>query len=66
MAAAESPGRVEVVTPVLVPALATRLDTLLTALFEEPSAWSLRPDGSWVRGGVPSPEHPHIHDRLLT
>lgn len=58
--------RVEVVTPVLDPALATRLDTLLTALFEEPSAWSLRPDGSWVRGGVPSPEHPHIHDRLLT
>jgi len=58
--------RVEVVAPVLAAALAARLDTLLTALLKEPSAWSLRPDGSWVRGARPTPEHPHIHDRLLT
>jgi polyphosphate kinase len=57
--------RVEVVAPVSAPALAGRLDTLLTALLEEPSAWTLRSDGSWVRGARPTPEHPHIHDRLL-
>ncbi len=57
--------RVEVVAPVTAPALAGRLDILLTALLEEPSAWTLKPDGSWVRGPRPTPEHPHIHDRLL-
>jgi polyphosphate kinase len=57
--------RVEVVTPVAAPELAARLDTLLTAMLDEPSAWTLMPDGSWVRGSRPSPERPHIHDRLL-
>jgi polyphosphate kinase len=57
--------RVEVVTPVSLPALAARLDTLLTALLSEPSAWTLRPDGTWTRGARPSAEHPHLHDRLL-
>jgi polyphosphate kinase len=57
--------RVEVVTPVRAPALAARLDALLTALLEEPSAWVLGPDGTYVRRGRPGPEHPHLHDRLL-
>jgi polyphosphate kinase len=57
--------RVEVVAPVSDPALAARLDTLLTALLSEPSAWTLKPDGTWIRGARPSAEHPHLHDRLL-
>jgi polyphosphate kinase len=57
--------RVEVVTPVSAPALAARLDAQLTALFAEPSAWTLGPDGAWVRGARPSAERPHLHDRLL-
>jgi polyphosphate kinase len=57
--------RVEVVTPVSSPALAARLDALLTALFAEPSAWTLGPDGAYVRGARPSAERPHLHDRLL-
>jgi polyphosphate kinase len=57
--------RVEVVTPVSAPALTARLDALLTAMFAEPSAWTLGPDGTWVRGARPSAEHPHLHDRLL-
>jgi len=57
--------RVEVVAPVAEPALTARLDTLLTALLAEPSAWTLRSDGTWVRGARPSAEHPHLHDRLI-
>jgi polyphosphate kinase len=57
--------RVEVVVPVRTPALAARLDVLLTALIEEPSAWTLGPDGTWLRGGRPTPERPHLHDRLI-
>jgi polyphosphate kinase len=58
--------RVEVVTPVRDPALAARLDTLLTALLSEASAWTLRADGTWTRESRPSAEHPHLHDRLLS
>ncbi|HEV8197876.1 MAG TPA: polyphosphate kinase 1 [Gemmatimonadales bacterium] len=57
--------RVEVVTPVSSPPLVARLDALLTALFAEPSAWTLGPDGAYVRGPRPSAERPHLHDRLL-
>ncbi|HEU5217929.1 MAG TPA: polyphosphate kinase, partial [Gemmatimonadales bacterium] len=57
--------RVEVVTPVTAAPLAARLDALLTALFAEPSAWILGPDGAWVRGARPSAACPHLHDRLL-
>ena len=58
--------RVEVVTPVRGPALTARLDSLLTALMSEPSAWNLGPDGVYTRGSRPSPEHPHLHDRLIS
>ena len=57
--------RVEVVTPVQVPELAARLDRVLTALLEEPSAWELGPEGTYVRRAPPGPAHPHLHDRLL-
>jgi polyphosphate kinase len=57
--------RVEVVTPVRSPALAARLDSLLTALITERSAWHLGPDGTYQRTERPSPELPHLHDRLL-
>jgi polyphosphate kinase len=58
--------RVEVVTPVRAPAHVARLDALLSALLSEPSAWILEPDGTYVRRARPSPEHPHLHDRLLS
>jgi hypothetical protein len=54
-----------VVAPVRAPALVERLDALLTALLEEPSAWTLGPDGTWRRGARPTPEHPHLHERLI-
>lgn len=57
--------RVEVVTPVQAPALAARLDAVLSALLSEPSAWTLGPDGTYVRRAAPGPERPHLHDRLL-
>ena len=57
--------RVEVVTPVRSPALAARLDNVLSALLGEASAWVLGPDGIYVRRGLPGPDHPHLHDRLL-
>ena len=57
--------RVEVVTPVRSPELAARLDGVLTALLNEPSAWVLGPDGIYLRRGLPGPERPHLHDRLL-
>ena len=57
--------RVEVVTPVRAPALAARLDALLTELLSEPSAWLLGSDGTYARSGSPGPERPHLHDRLL-
>ncbi len=58
--------RVEVVTPVRGPALTARLDSLLTALMSEPSAWNLGPDGVYTRGSRPGAEHPHLHDRLIS
>lgn len=57
--------RVEVVTPVRPPALAARLDAVLTALLSEPSAWVLGPDGTYLRRTAPGPEHPHLHERLF-
>jgi polyphosphate kinase len=57
--------RVEVVTPVRLPALAAQLDALLSELWEEPSAWTLGSDGRYTRRARPGPEHPHLHDRLL-
>jgi polyphosphate kinase len=57
--------RVEVVTPVQAPALAARLDALLNGLLSEPSAWQLGPTGTYARPATPSPEQPHLHDRLL-
>ena len=57
--------RVEVVTPVRAPTLVARLDALLTAVLSEPSAWTLGPDGTYVRRGRPAADHPHLHDRLL-
>jgi len=53
------------VTPVRAPTLVARLDALLTAVLSEPSAWILGPDGTYVRGGRPAADHPHLHDRLL-
>ncbi len=57
--------RVEVVTPVQAPALAVRLDAILTALLGEPSAWLLGPDGTYLRRSRPGPGNPHLHDRLF-
>jgi len=57
--------RVEVVTPVRAPALAARLDSVLTGLLGEPSAWVLGPEGTYVRRAAPGPDRPHLHDRLL-
>jgi len=57
--------RVEVVAPVASPDLTARLDAILTDLLGEPSAWTLAPDGTYTRGPRPSPEVPHLHDRLL-
>jgi polyphosphate kinase len=57
--------RVEVVAPVASPDLMARLDAILTDILGEPSAWTLAPDGTYTRGPRPSPEVPHLHDRLL-
>ncbi|HET9274658.1 MAG TPA: polyphosphate kinase 1 [Gemmatimonadales bacterium] len=57
--------RVEVVAPVTSPALTARLDAVLSDLLGEPSAWSLRPDGTYLRAARPTAALPHLHDRLL-
>jgi polyphosphate kinase len=57
--------RVEVVTPVRGAALTARLDVLLDALLQEPSAWVLGSDGTYTRRARPDRDHPHLHDRLL-
>jgi polyphosphate kinase len=57
--------RVEVVAPVASPDLMARLDAILSDILGEPSAWTLAPDGTYTRGPRPSPEVPHLHDRLL-
>ncbi|MGH7562231.1 MAG: polyphosphate kinase 1, partial [Gemmatimonadales bacterium] len=57
--------RVEVVTPVSAPALAARLDQLLSSILGEPSAWTLAPDGTYARSARPTADVPHLHERLL-
>ena len=41
--------RVEVVVPVLLPALQQRLDVLLDSELADPKAWELRADGAYAR-----------------
>jgi polyphosphate kinase len=56
--------RVEVLTPVERPELEARLDRILTALLEEPTAWVLTADGQYVRLAEPDAARPHVHTRL--
>lgn len=57
--------RVEVVTPVRAGALAARLDAMLTALLEEPAAWTLGQDGRYSRPARLPSAPAHLHTRLL-
>lgn len=54
--------RVEVVTPVLDPALRGRLARLLDAELGDPTAWRLQPDGTYERGAGTGPG---IQEQLL-
>ncbi|MBI2074176.1 MAG: polyphosphate kinase 1, partial [Gemmatimonadetes bacterium] len=55
--------RVEVVTPVLDPALKTRLDRVLEAELNDPAAWRLLPDGSYER--PTGARGPGVQEQLL-
>jgi polyphosphate kinase len=57
--------RVEVLVPVRSPALQARLGRLLTALLEEPAAWTLDGEGRYTRPALRDPVPPHVHARLL-
>jgi polyphosphate kinase len=57
--------RVEVLTPVDRPELKARLDRMLVALLEEPSAWILTSDGQYLREVAPGATRPHVHTLLL-
>jgi len=55
--------RVEVVTPVLDPALKARLDRVLEAELNDPSAWRLLSDGTYERPA--GPRGPGVQEQLL-
>lgn len=55
--------RIEVVVPIRDPGQQARLDEVFTALFDEPTAWTLDASGAYHRGSAPRGAD-HVHDRL--